>query len=437
MKDKIKRLIGHNSILDLCSYSFSKKIPFKKSLENLKRNSKEDTRKTILWYGGRLSTNGMTTSLLNWIQFLGDEEYRHIIYVLSDNEEALYKKEKLFSKQVSLVSFPGVMPTLSEVCARASYFLRPKDRAKIWQKLERMYERNAQHLLDCLNPDVVIQFTGYDRDAIGLFAKAKAKKLIFAHNDKIAETSQGGSEDGIFLNHFLRCYDVVIPVTSDIAKGLLSFGIKQEQIQVVSNLHDDEKVKRRSQEAIFFGAETKSDLSIQQLEALLSSKQEVFVTIGRFVAQKGHALLLTAFSEYVKQYPETTLILIGGYGNLYEKTRALAKSLSIEEKVVFIQQMENPMPILKRCQLFLLSSLFEGQGLVLFEAASLQIPLFSTDVNGPHGFMTEYHGYLVPPTKDGILQGMRDYKAGKVSSLSIDFASYNQECLARLKGLLC
>ena len=67
------------------------------------------------------------------------------------------------------------------------------------------------------------------------------------------------------------------------------------------------------------------------------------------------------------------------------------------------------MSILKKCDLFILSSLYEGLGLVILEADTLGVPVISTDVEGPKGFMEEHGGFLVPNNEDGILWGMNEF----------------------------
>lgn len=435
--DKVKRLIGHNSFRELCSYSYmARKQTAKKKIDIAERMSGKETKRRIVWYAGRLSTNGMTTSLCNLIKGVGDDTYEHLVLVLGADKEELKKKQSLFGTKVQLIAFDGIKPTFSEVGVRGMYFMHPKDRSGTFQTLERMYQRNARELFGELQPDVVIQFTGYDRDVIGLFAMADCKKVIFAHNDKLAEIQLVNGEDAIFLKHFLPQYDHVACVTTDIAQGLDQLGVSEQQIHIVNNPHDDNKVKQAALEPIAFEADTRCELSAEQLSERLERTGETFITIGRFVPQKGHDILLKALKKYHKDHPETDLIIIGGYGELYESTKNLAKELGLSDHVILIRQIKNPMPILKRCQLFILSSLFEGQGLVLFEAASLGIPLFSTDVNGPRGFMTEYGGTLVEPTEEGVYQGMLEYRAGTVKQLVIDFEEYNRGCLQAMRELL-
>ena len=64
--------------------------------------------------------------------------------------------------------------------------------------------------------------------------------------------------------------------------------------------------------------------------------------------------------------------------------------------------MDNPFPVLKKCDLFILSSYYESLGLVLLEANTCKVPCIATDVKGPRGFMEKYHGTLVENSSEGI-----------------------------------
>ena len=74
----------------------------------------------------------------------------------------------------------------------------------------------------------------------------------------------------------------------------------------------------------------------------------------------------------------------------------------------------------------MLSSFYEGLGLVILEADTLGVPVISTDIQGPRGFLQKYNGYLVENSEEGIYQGMIDYLDGKVKTMNIDFENYNK-----------
>ena len=77
------------------------------------------------------------------------------------------------------------------------------------------------------------------------------------------------------------------------------------------------------------------------------------------------------------------LIIIGS-GPEEEKLRKLVLDLSISQSVTFTGQVSNPYSILKRCDLFILASIWEGFGMVIVEALTLGVPVIASDINsGP------------------------------------------------------
>jgi CDP-glycerol glycerophosphotransferase len=98
--------------------------------------------------------------------------------------------------------------------------------------------------------------------------------------------------------------------------------------------------------------------------------------------------------------------------------------------------MKNPMPVLKQCDFFLLSSYHEGLGLVLLEADTLGIPVVSTDIPGPQGFMQKYGGMLVPPDENGMYQAMQACIEGKVKPLNVDYEEYNRYAVEQFEQML-
>lgn len=85
--------------------------------------------------------------------------------------------------------------------------------------------------------------------------------------------------------------------------------------------------------------------------------------------------------------------LIGGTGELYQKTLELAGQSEAYQHIILILSMRNPMPVLKRCQLFVMSSLYEGLGLVALEADTLGVPVISCDIKGPRRFYARIWRY--------------------------------------------
>ena len=103
------------------------------------------------------------------------------------------------------------------------------------------------------------------------------------------------------------------------------------------------------------------------------------VNVGKFKQQKRHDILIKA---YTKANLQEKLVLVGT-GELLESSKKLVKSLGIEDKVIFTGFKKNPYPYIKHAKLMVVSSDFEGLGLVILEALALGTPVIST--NCPSG----------------------------------------------------
>ena len=122
-------------------------------------------------------------------------------------------------------------------------------------------------------------------------------------------------------------------------------------------------------------------------------------------------------------------------GDLYENLRRLARSLDSGKHIVLLKSMSNPMPVLSRCDFFILSSFYEGQVLVVPEADVLGLPVAACDVNGARSFLKEYGGTLLPDSEEGILQGMEMYAAGEIPPLHVDYEKRNQKIIQKCEVL--
>lgn len=97
--------------------------------------------------------------------------------------------------------------------------------------------------------------------------------------------------------------------------------------------------------------------------------------VGRLVRQKGFDLLLRAVAE-LRELPIRLTIL--GEGEEREKLRALAENLGVAQDVHLPGFAKNPYAWLKKADLFVLSSRWEGFGHVIVEAMACGVPVLAT-----------------------------------------------------------
>lgn len=125
------------------------------------------------------------------------------------------------------------------------------------------------------------------------------------------------------------------------------------------------------------------------------------VTVGRLHRQKNHALLLHAFSDFSRRFPDYELHVYGK-GELEESLRKLAKELGIEDKVVWHGFCADVREEIKDAGMFVLSSDFEGISNSMLEALAMGIPTISTDcpIGGARIYIENGESGLLVPAGD-------------------------------------
>lgn len=108
----------------------------------------------------------------------------------------------------------------------------------------------------------------------------------------------------------------------------------------------------------------------------------VIVACGRLEEQKNYDLMIRAFANALMQRSELYLIILGE-GSLRKKLEKLIKDLGINDYVSLAGFNPDPKAFMAHCDLFWLTSRFEGFGVVLVEALSVGAAVLSVDC--PHG----------------------------------------------------
>lgn len=101
-------------------------------------------------------------------------------------------------------------------------------------------------------------------------------------------------------------------------------------------------------------------------------------TIGRLVPQKDYPTLLSAFANVLESLPDTELYIVGE-GYLQKDLIELSESLGIKDKVRWLGRTEFINEFLSKIDLFILSSKYEGFGLVLLETMVAKKPIIAAN----------------------------------------------------------
>ena len=396
----------------------------------------DNGRDNVLIYGGSLGRNGITTAMQSLLEHIDLTKRNYYVAIRSGYLKGEPERICMIPEGVGVLPMPNmVWQSLGEEIASRLYFKKNNQGPAVTKRVDRFYSRLYRRYFGGYPLDWVINFFGYEKDMINMFLHADGKRMIFVHNDMLSEIRTKGNQHEPSLRRAYATYERVAPVTEDIYGFTRELCVSDDNLLVVNSCHNDRQVLEKAQQPLAFDDFTESTVGLHELQEILSGSARKIITIGRFSDEKGHDMLMEAFEKYQREHPDSYLIIIGGYGPLYEKTRDMAASLPCKDHIVIIKAVSNPMPILKQCDVFVLSSRYEALGLVLLEADTLGIPVISTDIPGPRGFLTEHGGFMVPMSADGLYEGLKAFDEGKVKPMNVDYEAYNRKAVAEFESL--
>ena len=424
---------GKDAAKNICRLVFGKESPEGISIEREIPNGK----KNILFYPGGLQRKGFTTAYLNLMENIDRDAYNYYAAFQESYVENNPERVEIIPDFVQVMPMSkGWFLTFREALASALFYKCNIENGFTKKYLHRFYEREYRRNFGFADMEWCIHYSGYERKVIGLFQAAPVKRGIFVHSDMLMQIQTSHNQHLLTLKQAYREYDFTAAVSEDIYQSTIPICGENPKLCVVDNCHAYKKVMERAEEDFVFDDTTTCTCTKEELDEILKKPCKKFISVGRFSAEKRHDMLLDAFARYHKENPDAVLIIVGGGGNLYEKTWEHVEKLELTEKVVLLRSIANPMPIMKACALFLLTSQYEGQPLVLMEADTLGLPVISTDVTGSGNFMRRFGGCLVPYSEDGVYEGMKAFDRGEVPVMNIDFEAYNKKAVGDFLKLL-
>lgn len=126
------------------------------------------------------------------------------------------------------------------------------------------------------------------------------------------------------------------------------------------------------------------------------------LAVGRLSREKGFDVLLRAFEAAARQCGGLNLA-IAGEGSEAAALAALAEECAISARVFFLGQVKAVRSLMKRAEMFVLSSRYEGFPNVLLEALSAGVPVIAADCpSGPREILGDGRFGLLVPAEDPL-----------------------------------
>lgn len=141
------------------------------------------------------------------------------------------------------------------------------------------------------------------------------------------------------------------------------------------------------------------------------------LTVGRLVPPKNHALAVEAAKVLRDRGVDFCWFFIGE-GSERDNIVELIKKYRLEHDVVLLGLRTNPYAYMKRCDVYVQSSAFEGFGLTIAEAKILGKPVVSTNFDVVHDQLTHLRNGWISEMNpealaDGIIHMLNDHSLRK------------------------
>ena len=233
--------------------------------------------------------------------------------------------------------------------------------------------------------DLAVDFNSYSSEcAVGALRAAAKKRVMWIHNDM--QIKYQSEKKYRILWHFFRKkfsrFDAFAAVSEGIIPGFRAMtGLNSAPVTAVPNAIDTDEIFRKAEEATDFAVDP---------------GQYNLCSMGSLVHQKGFDLLLADFARVCQVRTDMHLYLIGD-GPERGALEAQIAELHLEEHVTLLGSLANPFPALRQMDGFALTSRYEGQGIVLWEAKALGLELFMAKRLEQYNPGLRGHEDIVPP----------------------------------------
>ncbi|MBB5335924.1 glycosyltransferase family 4 protein [Pectinatus brassicae] len=139
-------------------------------------------------------------------------------------------------------------------------------------------------------------------------------------------------------------------------------------------------------------------IEIKKFSEVPKKTHDIF-TIGmvaRFAKQKDHLTLIKAVEYLIKNHNETVNLILMGTGKTKSKCENYVNKHDLNNNVFFTTGKFTD--LIPQIDTFVLSTHYEGQGLVACEAMASKCPVLFTDISVARELITDnYNGLLFPP----------------------------------------
>jgi glycosyltransferase involved in cell wall biosynthesis len=211
---------------------------------------------------------------------------------------------------------------------------------------------------------------------------------FFIHFPKLICTAHSNNEGGVGRMLIYRATDFLGDVFSNVSNI------------AVESFERKKAAPKKSMITVYNGIDTErfkfNPLAREKVRSCLGlNNKKVFIAVGRLSVEKDYPNLILSFKCLTEKFPDARLVIVGT-GVEENNIRNLIRIESLENRVQMLGLRKDISELLSAADIFVLSSSFEGFGLVVAEAMATNCYVVATDCGGVKEIVGN-HGVLVKP----------------------------------------
>lgn len=327
--------------------------------------------RNILLLINTLNTGGAERVLIDLAAKLPKDRYRVTVQALRGGSFRGQLPENVIYRQIIKTKIPALSGILMKLFSKM-----PKLTGRLFLKKD--YDIEVAYL------------EGFPTKVIAS-RNTKSKKVAFVHTN-VAQADiisvQYPSKDACLKQY--RKMDRVCFVSDQAMEGFFRVIGKPEHAEVIHNVVDFDRVRRRAGEA---------------LPPAYTTKGKKLLAVGRLIDLKGFDRLIRICAQLEKEFDFELLIL--GDGDQRSVLEAeLAKTGCKSVRLMGMQ--ENPYAWMQQADLLVCSSFSEGYSTTIVEALALGLPVITTDCAGMKEILEDGKwGKIVGLSDEELCEGLR------------------------------
>lgn len=358
------------------------------------------SKKNIIIYMPKLAAGGMEISLINLLNVSKLTEKYNITISLGYVESLEYLE--MLPKNISVrVMRKGKFNKAGKIIAALKYLLE---------------------LIICLDNNyyAAICYSYHHRVLSILTRLASKNTILFMHTDLINSRT---SKEINSLNNKVKFekFNAIVCVSEAARNSMLKLYPNYKRKMIVANNYiDGNKIIELSKEK----CENKE-------------KVPCFINISRhFERAKKISRIIEASKMLAENGYKFKVWLVGDGEDTLEYEDSI-KKLFLEDTVILKGRQTNPYKFLSKCDCLVISSDFEGYGMVIDEARVLKKPVISTDVADAKKILSEGYGIICANSKEELYEAMKEFlDNGYTVKTKFDYKEFNNEIDNKLIDLI-